>query len=155
MSPLSRGVVPALIALAACSSPKPPEVNVPEVPTPSSVDPAAPDPSAPVPEAASTPGEAVKEGAEPVVQTLFVRDQLADCQGEGERKCLQVREVESGEWRKFYANIEGFDYEEGNAYEVRVEVTEVPRPPADASSLRYRLLEIISKRKVAPPKTGG
>jgi hypothetical protein len=81
-----------------------------------------------------------------------VRERRADCQGEGERKCLQVREVESGEWRNFYANIEGFDYEEGNAYEVRVEVTEVPRPPADASSLRYRLLEVISKRKVTPPK---
>ncbi len=146
MSPFSRGALSALIALAACSTPKAPEGNLPEAPAQSAPDPAAPDPAAGT---ASMPGAP----AEPVVQTLFVRERRTDCQGEGERKCLQVREVESGEWRNFYANIEGFDYEEGNAYEVRVEVTEVPRPPADASSLRYRLLEIISKRKAIPPKT--
>jgi hypothetical protein len=152
MSPLSRGALSALIAAAACSSPKPPEGNLPEAPGAS--EPAIPDPSPSAPATASVPGEAAAPAAEPVVQTLFVREQLADCQGEGERKCLQVREVESGEWRNFYANIEGFDHEAGHAYEIRVEVTEVPRPPADAASLRYRLLEVISKRKVAAPKTG-
>jgi hypothetical protein len=152
MAPFSWRALSALIAVAACSTPKPPEGNVPEAPAPSAPDSEAPAPSPPATGTGAT-GEAGSQGAEPVVQTLFVRERLADCQGEGERKCLQVREVESGEWRNFYASIEGFDYEEGNAYEIRVEVTEVPRPPADASSLRYRLLEMISKRKVITPKT--
>jgi len=65
-------------------------------------------------------------------------------------KCLQVRESQNGPWRNLYANIEGFDYEESYAYELRVEVTRVPSPAADAPSLRYKLLQVVDKRKVAP-----
>ena len=89
--------------------------------------------------------------AAPVVQTLFVRERRSDCEGEGTRKCLQVREAESAEWRNLYASIEGFAYEEAHAYELRVEVTQIPHPQADGTSLRYRLLEVVSKRKVALP----
>lgn len=63
-------------------------------------------------------------------------------------KCLQVRESPDAPWRNFFGRIEGFEYEEGNAYELRVEVTPVPSPPADAPNQRYRLIEIVSKRKV-------
>ncbi len=82
-----------------------------------------------------------------VVETLFVREGLVDCQGEGAQKCMQVRGSESEEWRSFYASIEGFVHEPSHAYELRVEVTRVPNAPADAPSLRYRLLEVVSKRK--------
>ena len=73
-----------------------------------------------------------------------------DCMGEGPRKCMQVRESESDPWTMFYDRIEGFTYEEGHAYELRVALEKTPNPPADGSSLRYRLVEIISKQKVAP-----
>lgn len=84
------------------------------------------------------------------VKTLFVHEARVDCEGEGPRKCLQVRESESDEWTFFYSTIEGFDYEEGTRYELRVSVEEVPNPPADASSLRYVLVEIVSQEKVSP-----
>lgn len=84
------------------------------------------------------------------VKTLFVHEQLADCEAEGPRKCLQVRESESDEWTLFYSNIEGFDYEEGTRYELRVRVEKVDDPPADGSSLRYVLLEVVSEEKVTP-----
>lgn len=154
MSHLSRGAIAgfgalALIAAAACGSPKPPHSTTPEV---SSTSPAeavdASVPPAPPPPAVVTPlEEEGKGGAAPVVQTLFVREQLADCQGEAPMKCLQVREAETEEWRNLYAPIEGFEHEPGHAYELRVEVTEVAKPPADGSSLRFRLLEVISKQK--------
>ena len=63
-------------------------------------------------------------------------------------KCLQVRDSENGEWRNFYGSIAGFEHEGTYAYELRVEVTSVPSPAADAPSLRYRLLEVVSRRKV-------
>jgi hypothetical protein len=81
-------------------------------------------------------------------KTLFVRELLADCQGESARKCMQTRGSESDEWTFFYANIDGFEYAPGHRYELRVEVTSQPNPPSDSSSLRYRLLEIVSKKKI-------
>lgn len=83
------------------------------------------------------------------VKTMFVHGHRAECEGgEGPRKCLQVRFSESEAWQLFYSPIQGFSYEESYAYELRVEVATDPKPPADGSSLRYRLLEVVSKQKV-------
>jgi uncharacterized protein DUF4377 len=99
------------------------------------------------------PGTEASAGAEGSVATgvqpLFVADQLADCQGEGARKCLRVRSSPSEEWRSFFGVIDGFDYEPSYTYELRVEVTPLANPPADAPSLRYRLVEVVSKQRVA------
>lgn len=148
---LAALLLAALLLPSACSRPKPPEGNVPAEPL--TAEPAVADGgvSATPPEPTSPLGEAAEGAAAPVVQTLFVRERRSDCEGEGTRKCLQVRENESGEWRNLYASIEGFAYEEAHAYELRVEVTAVPHPQADGTSLRYRLLEVVSKRKVAMP----
>lgn len=83
------------------------------------------------------------------VKTLFVHEARVDCEGEGPRKCLQVREPGDSEWSYFYSTIEGFDYEEGTRYELRVSVEEVEDPPADGSSLRYVLVEIVSAQKMS------
>ena len=165
MSHLSSGAVAAfgaltlmlaLVAAGACGSPKPPLSTPPEASTTAPAEPvdasaaATPAAEAPAPTsgATTTPLEEVgKENAAPAVQSLFVREQLADCHGEAPMKCLQVREVATEEWRNLYAPIEGFEYEPGHAYELRVEVTQVAKPPADGSSLRYRLLEVVSKQK--------
>jgi hypothetical protein len=83
------------------------------------------------------------------VKTLFVRETKVDCSGEGPRKCLQVRESEKDEWTLFYSSIEGFTYEEGTKYELKVSVESVARPPQDSASVKYKLVEIVSKQKVA------
>lgn len=93
-------------------------------------------------------GGSVNDAGQGEVKTLFVHEARVDCEGEGPRKCLQVRESENDEWTLFYSNIEGFDYEEGTRYELLVRVEEVPDPPADGSSLRYVLVEIVSEEKV-------
>ncbi len=145
--------LPWMLSLAlACQGAKPPESTVPEAPSspaPSQLPQAgASAPPSPVPvivESANpqpaTPGDA------PLVQTLFVREQRVPCQGEAPMQCLQVRNSEAEGWRNFYASIEGFNYEDAHAYELRVEVTRLPNPPMDSSSLRYRLLEVVTKRK--------
>jgi hypothetical protein len=84
------------------------------------------------------------------VQTWLVADQLGVCEGEGARKCLRVRNSEHEEWRNFFGVIDGFDYEPAYTYELRVEVTPIANPPADAPSLRYRLVEVVSKHEVHP-----
>ena len=88
---------------------------------------------------ACTPGNAQE------IKTLFIADHLVDCTGVAPQKCMLVKEREEDSWRNFYYRIEGFSYEEGFAYELRVRVLPVENPPADASSLRYVLEEVVTK----------
>lgn len=81
------------------------------------------------------------------VITLFVHEQRVDCQGEMPQKCLQTREKPTEEWSYFYDTIAGFEYEESYRYELRVAVSTNAHPAADASSLSYRLVEVVSKQK--------
>lgn len=78
-------------------------------------------------------------------QTLYVGDHLVDCTGVAEQKCMLVRENPEDDWSYFYDSIEGFEYEEGYDYAIRVEVLTVDNPPADGSSLKYVFKEMISK----------
>jgi len=125
------------VSTAACSKPKAPESPAPEG--------VAADAGAATAAAPYTPGSDA-----PAAETLFVRGPLADCQGEAPRKCLVVRGSESEPWRNLFAPIEGFSHDPAFDYELRVEVTRIEGAPADAPSLRYRLIELVSKEPVAP-----
>ena len=78
-------------------------------------------------------------------KTIYVAPQLRDCTGVGPQKCMLIRETPNEAWRNFYDQIEGFTYEKGYTYKLLVSVTGVDNPPADASSLKYTLQEILSK----------
>jgi heat shock protein HslJ len=78
-------------------------------------------------------------------QTLWVGPYTVDCEGVAPQKCLVVKEKPEDDWSLFYDRIEGFEYEEGFLYQLLVSAEEVENPPADASSLRYSLLEIVSQ----------
>lgn len=45
----------------------------------------------------------------------------------------------------YYRFVEGFDYDPGFDYELRVAKSAVENPLQDASSIRYQLLEVVSK----------
>jgi hypothetical protein len=84
-----------------------------------------------------------------VEKTFWINSAKLPCQGVGPMSCLQVQDgekIEEGRWQNFFSNIEGFEYEPGNIYKIVVAVEQLPPPiPADASSLRYRLVKVISK----------
>lgn len=67
--------------------------------------------------------------------------------------CLRVMDEDfPGEWRNLSMNaIEGFEYEIGHMYTIRVRRTILANPPADASSYTYRLLSIHEDR-IWPPE---
>jgi hypothetical protein len=44
--------------------------------------------------------------------------------------------------------INGFVFEEGNRYKIKVQITILASPPMDGSSKIYKLLEVISKEQV-------
>ena len=71
-----------------------------------------------------------------------------NCVGVAPQPCLLVQQgnqIGTDDWSLFYSSIAGFDYESGFTYDLWVEVKKVKNPPADASSLTYKLLEIIAK----------
>lgn len=96
----------------------------------------------------SFPGTAVTEKSE----TIYgVNSYRVPCVGVGPMSCLQVRRETTGEteWQNFYSQIRGFDYEPGFLYRIRVRETRLPaeQVPADASSIRYELIEIMEKSR--------
>jgi len=80
---------------------------------------------------------------EPNTETFKVDSELVDCTGVAPQKCMVV----NGNY--FYDQIEGFDFEEGYKYELKVEKIEKDEPiPADANKYRYLLVEVVSKESV-------
>lgn len=76
---------------------------------------------------------------------LYVEHYMAPCQGFAPQLCMQTRENGTdGPLENFYDSIDGFTFEWGHRYELRVSVTEVEEPPPDGSALDYDLLEVIS-----------
>ena len=92
----------------------------------------------------ATPEEttAMPEGE---VVTMFVGPEQVDCVGVAPQQCLLVRYAPEEDYQFFYSTIEGFEYEPGYDYELLVEKTPIANPPADASSLRWTLLEVVSQ----------
>lgn len=80
-------------------------------------------------------------------KTFIVGPETADCTGVAPMKCLQVKEKESDSWENFYTNIEGFTYEPGYEYVLKVKTEKIENPPMDGSSIKYTLVKQVSKTK--------
>jgi hypothetical protein len=83
---------------------------------------------------------------------MKVRDTKATCVGaHGPMECLQVQtgdKIGTQQWEFHYDGIQGFTYEPGYIYTLRVKTKKLKNPPADASDTEYRLLEVVSREKV-------
>ncbi len=80
-------------------------------------------------------------------KTIYVGPYQVDCVGVAPQKCLLVKEDPKDDWTFFYGQIEGFEYEPGYEYELRIMEEKVKDPPADASSIRWILLEVVKKER--------
>ncbi|GAB2500104.1 DUF4377 domain-containing protein [Arenimonas alkanexedens] len=83
---------------------------------------------------------AATESRERIVQ---IAGQRAPCTGVAQQLCLQVRTQPGAPWELHYGDIQGFDWKMGVEYVLRVRETTVARPPADGSSLRWSLIEVL------------
>lgn len=92
----------------------------------------------------STSDASTPEASGEVVR-MWIEPDLVECTGVGPMECLQVAYTDGGDPQLFYDAIDGFTFTEGTRYVLDVEVTEVADPPADASSLAYRLVEVVSE----------
>ncbi len=78
-------------------------------------------------------------------QLLYVHESQVECVGVAPMQCMLVRNEPAGDWGYFYSDIEGFAYEPGYRYTLSIEVFDVANPPADASSKRYVLVDVLEK----------
>lgn len=78
-------------------------------------------------------------------KTLWVAHYKVDCVGVAPQRCFLIKEGQYDEWSLWYGEIEGFDFEPGYAYEIRVSEEAIESPPADAPSVRLRLLDVVIK----------
>jgi heat shock protein HslJ len=80
-------------------------------------------------------------------KTIWVNSYKTDCVGVGPMKCMLVKTDKDAKWTNFYQKIEGFDYQPGYKYELEVKIDslDISKLPADMSSLRYTLINEISK----------
>ena len=61
---------------------------------------------------------------------------------------MQVKEGKSNTWESWHPlAIQGFEYEEGHEYVLKIKKTTLVNPPADGSSILYTLLSVISDEK--------
>lgn len=82
--------------------------------------------------------------------TIWVKEDKASCQGVAPMECFQVKynSKDTG-WQLFYGIIDGFKYQEGYRYSLSVKKYKVANPPADAPAYKYKLVKILSRKKVA------
>jgi uncharacterized membrane protein len=78
-------------------------------------------------------------------KTIWVAHRRVDCIGVAPQKCYLIKDIQYEDWRFWYGDIEGFDYEEGYAYELLVAEHRLENPPADGASMRLELVEVVLK----------
>ena len=75
-------------------------------------------------------------------QTLFVADHYATSEKSAE-KYLLVKPSENDEWTQLMCPIEGFDYQEGFTYQIKVKTSKNKKDTS--CPLKYKLIEVVSK----------
>lgn len=79
----------------------------------------------------------------------WINSAKVDCVGMGPMTCMQIQSnetIDPDAWTLFYDGIQGFEYEPGFIYQLKVRILDREAPiPQDASSKIYELVEIISK----------
>lgn len=84
-------------------------------------------------------------------KTIYVGPILVSCEGVAPQTCMLVKESLEEDFRYFYDQIEGFTFEPGYTYELVVDEEQIENPPADASSIKWVLVEEKGKVPAVSP----
>ena len=82
----------------------------------------------------------------------WINSYKVSCEGVAPMSCLQIQKgdtLKEHGWNNFYDNIEGFNYEPGNIYKLKVKEEQKPKNEiaADASKIKYTLIEQLEKKQ--------
>ncbi len=87
------------------------------------------------------------DAEKPRSSDLYLNHYKSECGSFELALCVQSKVNVSDDWSFFYDNIEGFEYEWGFTYKIKVIIEDIENPPQDSSSVKYTLLEVIEKIK--------
>ncbi|PLA74405.1 hypothetical protein CYQ88_05850 [Hydrogenovibrio sp. SC-1] len=82
-----------------------------------------------------------------VYSEIYIDHYKSECFGFTLSLCMRKRTSIENEWEPFYNTIEGFDYEWGYNYKLKVLIESIENPPEDAPSKKYTLVEVLSKEQ--------
>ena len=83
--------------------------------------------------------------AQVVLKKIYVNDHYIKCNSQ--TKCLQIKDSIVDKWKSFSGNIENFHFEEGNFYQLLVEVHSAKKSLTDSGSYHFVLSKILQKNK--------
>ena len=78
-------------------------------------------------------------------QILIIGPYTETCQGFIEQSCFLEFNKEAQEWHFFYENIQGFDYEPGFIWTLKVRLEDRGTEIQDVGRYAYHLVEVVSK----------
>ena len=87
----------------------------------------------------------VHSGEKHPTKEVIVASYRPDCVGVGPQTCYLYKENQEDEWKFFYSEIAGFDYQAGYEYVIKVKVSTNGNDYVDASNLNFELVEVVSK----------
>lgn len=90
------------------------------------------------------------EGDDSKVVRYWVNSAKVDCEGVGSQTCYEIQRgdtLRDDGWELFYDEIMGFEFEPGQLFHLRVEEKKLDPAtvPADASTMKYTMVEFISR----------
>ncbi len=93
---------------------------------------------------------------EELIETLIIGPYKVDCVGAFEQECYLEFNEESQEWHFFYEGIQGFDFEPGYIYTLKVRLEDRGTEIQDVGRYAYHLVEVLSKEEASvderPPR---
>ena len=89
-------------------------------------------------------------------ETLIIGPYKTDCVGAFEQECYLEFNEKSQQWEFFYDGIQGFDFEPGFIWTLKVSLHEYSGDIQDVGLYEYRLIEVLSKQEAStnerPPR---
>ena len=98
------------------------------------------------------PKDITKEVTMYVSSETGTMDDFFDADKTNPIECMLVKEQGEDEYRPLaFCGIQGFEYEKGYEYDLRVNKTTLANPPADGRIYKYQLVRVVEKRLVGNP----
>lgn len=83
-------------------------------------------------------------------EIIWINSTMKPCTGVAPTQCMEIQtgnKLQPNAWTLFYDKIEGFNYQPGNIYKIKVSVEDlnIKDVPADSSTKKYKLIEIMKE----------
>ncbi|MCY3743322.1 MAG: DUF4377 domain-containing protein [Candidatus Poribacteria bacterium] len=90
------------------------------------------------------------------IETIIIGPYKVDCVGAFEQECYLEFNEERQRWEFFYEGIQGFDFEPGFIWTLKVSLHEREEGIQDVGRYEYRLVEVLDKEAASvderPPR---